>query len=76
MLAEIDGFGQWFQRCGAVQGAVPVLIVVSLILARDPAQMVLVPDEGAVQELAAASPDPAFGDRVQSGASARCTARS
>ncbi len=25
--------------------------------------MVLVPDEGAVQEFAAASPDPAFGDR-------------
>jgi hypothetical protein len=29
--------------------------------------MVLVPDEGAVQELAAASPDPALGDRVHAG---------
>ncbi len=29
--------------------------------------MGLVPDEGAVQELAAASPDPAFGDRVHAG---------
>jgi hypothetical protein len=26
--------------------------------------MVLVPDEGAVQEFAAASSDPAFGDRI------------
>src|ERR1022692_3031705 len=32
-----------------------------------PAQMGLVPDQGAVQELAAASPDPAFGDRVHAG---------
>src|ERR1022692_1886819 len=32
-----------------------------------PAQMGLVPDQGAVQELAAASPDPAFGDRVHPG---------
>jgi len=29
--------------------------------------MVLVPHEGAVQEFAAASPDPAFGDRVHAG---------
>src|ERR1039457_2214909 len=29
--------------------------------------MALVPDEGAVQELAAASPDPAFSDRVHAG---------
>src|ERR1700733_1245856 len=29
--------------------------------------MVLVPDEGAVQKLASASPDPAFGDRVHAG---------
>jgi hypothetical protein len=42
-----------------VQGAVrPVLVVVSLVLAQDPPQMVLVPDQGAVQELAAASSDP------------------
>jgi hypothetical protein len=45
VLLKIDWFGQRFQRRGAVQGAVrPVLIMVSLILAQDPAQMVLVPD--------------------------------
>jgi hypothetical protein len=38
-----------------VQGAVrPVLIVVGLVLAQDLSQVSLVPDEGAVQELAAA----------------------
>lgn len=68
VLLKIDGFGQRFQRRGAVQGAVrPVLIVVSLILTQDPAQMVLVPDESAVQEFAAASSDPAFGDRIHAG---------
>jgi hypothetical protein len=46
----------------------PVLIVVDLVLVQDPPQMVLVPDQGAVQELAPASADPAFGDRVH----ARC----
>jgi hypothetical protein len=35
-----------------------------LVRVQDPPQMSQVPDEGAVQELAAASPDPAFGDRV------------
>ena len=62
---EIDGFGEGFQRCGCVQGAVrPVLIVVDLVRVQDPPQMGLVPDEGAVQELASASADPAFDDRV------------
>jgi hypothetical protein len=42
----------------------PVLIVVGFVLAQDPAQVGLVLDEGAVQEFAAASSDPAFGDRV------------
>jgi hypothetical protein len=41
-----------------------VLIVVGLVLAQDPPQMGLVPDKGAVQDFASASPDPAFGDRV------------
>jgi hypothetical protein len=45
----------------------PVLIVVAFVLAQNPPQMALVPDEGAVQEFAAASPDPAFGDRVHPG---------
>src|ERR1019366_7977729 len=54
------------QRRGAVQGAVrPALIVVHLVVAQDPPQMALIPDKGSVQQLAAASPDPAFGDRVQ-----------
>src|SRR5512135_3194521 len=39
----------------------------SLVLAQDPPQLGLVPDQGAMQELAAASPDPAFGDRVHAG---------
>ena len=42
----------------------PVLIVVGLVLAQGLPQMVLIPDQGAVQEFAAASADPAFGDRV------------
>src|SRR5258708_10315891 len=45
----------------------PVLIVVGRVLAQDPPQMALIPDQVAVQELAAASPDPAFGDRVHAG---------
>jgi hypothetical protein len=43
-----------------------VLIVVGFVLVQDPPQMVLVPDEGAVQEFAAAAADPPFGDRVGS----------
>jgi hypothetical protein len=40
-----------------VQGAVrPVLIVVDLVIAQDPPQVGLVPDEGAVEEFTAASP--------------------
>src|ERR1035441_8524555 len=68
VLTEIDRFGQRLQRRGAVQGAVrPMLVVVDLVVAQDPPQMVLVPDQGAVQELAAASPNPAFGDPVHAG---------
>src|SRR5438552_787731 len=37
------------------------------VVAQDLPQVGLVPDEGAVQELAAASADPAFGDRVHAG---------
>jgi hypothetical protein len=44
-----------------------VLIVVGLVVAQDSQKMGLVPDESAVQELAAASADPAFGDRVHAG---------
>jgi hypothetical protein len=42
----------------------PVLIVVGLVLAQDLPQMVLIPDQGAVEKLASASADPAFGYRV------------
>jgi len=45
----------------------PVLIVVGLVLAQDLPQMVLIPDQGAIQKLAAASADPAFGYRVHAG---------
>src|ERR1017187_4525047 len=59
VLLKIDRFGQRLQRRGAVQGAVrPVLVVVGLVLGQDPPQMVLVPDQGAVRELAAACADP------------------
>ena len=45
VLLQIDRFGQRFQWRGAVQGAVrPVLVVVGLVVAQDPPQMVLVPD--------------------------------
>ena len=65
VLVEIELFGKRFQWRSAVQRPVrPVLIVVSLVFAQDSPQVALVPDEGAVQQLAPASPDPAFGDRV------------
>src|ERR1035441_3647408 len=44
-----------------------MLVVVGLVLAQDLLQMILVPDEGAVQKLAAASANPSFGDRVHAG---------
>ncbi len=45
--------------------------MVGLVLAQDPAQVGLVPDEGSVQELAPVSADPAFGYRVHPGWTAR-----
>jgi hypothetical protein len=65
VLLKIDRFGERFQRGSGVQRPVrPVLIVMGLVLAQDPPQMGLVPDEGAVEKLAPAPPDPAFGYRV------------
>src|ERR1035441_9283327 len=59
VLLQIDRVGQRCQRRGAVQGAVrPMLVVVGLVVAQDPPQMGLGADKGAVQELAAASPNP------------------
>src|SRR3984885_5979828 len=43
----------------------PAMVV--LVLAQDPPQMGLMPDEGSVQEFAAAPADPALGDRVHAG---------
>ena len=65
VLLKIDRFGRRFQRRRAVQETVrPVLVMVILVIVQDLLQMALVPDKGAVQELASASPDPAFGNRV------------
>ena len=59
MLLKIDRFGSRFQRGSGVQRPVgPVLIVMGLVLAQDPPQMVLIPDEGAIEKLAPASADP------------------
>jgi hypothetical protein len=56
VLLKIDRYGPRFQRRGCLQGAVrPVPVVVVLVLAQELPQMGLVPDEGAVQERAAAS---------------------
>jgi hypothetical protein len=53
VLVEIDRLGQRFQRRGCVWRAVrAVLIMVGFVLAQNPPQMGLVPDESAVQELA------------------------
>ena len=57
VLLKIDRFGRRFQRRRAVQETVrPVLVMVILVIAQDLLQMALVPDKGAVQELAWASP--------------------
>jgi hypothetical protein len=77
VLGEIDRLGQWLQRRCCVQGAVrPVLIVMSLVLAQDLPQMGLVPDQGAIQELAPASTEPSVRRSRSCGASGRCPARS
>jgi len=61
VLLKIDRFRQRSQRRRVVQETVrPVLVMVILVIAQDLLQMALVPDKGAVQELASASPDPAF----------------
>jgi hypothetical protein len=53
-----SGAAEWSERWR------PVLIMVGLVLAQGLPQMVLIPDQGAVQEFAAASADPAFGYRI------------
>jgi hypothetical protein len=51
----------------ARQAVWPVLIVLGFVVAQYPQKVGLIPDEGAVQEFAAASTDPAFGDRAYAG---------
>jgi hypothetical protein len=51
----------------SVQQCTGATRLVGLVLAQDPQQMALIPDQGAVLEFAAASADPAFGDRVHAG---------
>ena len=52
-----SGAAEFRERCGRCR-------LVGLVRAQDPPEMALIPDQGAVQELAPASADPAFGDRV------------
>uniref|UniRef100_A0AAU2VFD8 DDE Tnp4 domain-containing protein n=1 Tax=Streptomyces sp. NBC_00003 TaxID=2903608 RepID=A0AAU2VFD8_9ACTN len=54
-----DGFGECAQRRGCLQGTVgAVLVVELLVLAQDMPQVVPVPDQGAVEELAAEAEQP------------------
>jgi hypothetical protein len=63
-----DRCGQGVQRAGACDALVgPVGVVVLLELAQGVEQMVLVPDQRAVQELASAGLYPAFHERVHAG---------
>ena len=69
---EVVQFGgatrQWAERRSLAQGAMwPVRVVEVLVLAQDRHQVALVPDQGPVQQLTAATADPAFHDRVHSG---------
>ncbi len=67
LVQVTDAIGQRAQRRGLVQGAVrPVRVVKVLLLAQDGHQVALVPDQGPVQQLTPAAPDPAFHDRVHS----------
>jgi hypothetical protein len=56
-----SGAAEFRERCGRCW------VMAGFVLAQDPAQVGLVPDEGSVQELAPASADPAFGGRVHPG---------
>ena len=65
MVQVGDAVGQRTERRGLAEGAVgPVGVVEILVLAQGGYQVPLIPDQGPVQQLAAASADPAFGDGV------------
>jgi hypothetical protein len=51
----------------SVQQCTGATRLVDFVLAQDLPQMAWIPDQGAVQEFAPASPDPAFGSRVHPG---------
>jgi hypothetical protein len=60
-----DCIGQRAERRGLVQGAVrPVGVVEVLVLAQHGYQVVLVPDQRPVQQLASAAADPPLDDRI------------
>jgi hypothetical protein len=67
--SRLTGSGSGFNGAAALGTVRPVPIVVGLVLAENPPQMGMVPDEGSVQEFASAPSDPAFGDRNHSGRS-------
>jgi hypothetical protein len=61
---------RFLKGCRLLEGSVrPVLVVVSLVLAKDPERMSLVPDHCLVEQFASAAADPAFDDRVRAGRS-------
>ena len=67
LIQVSDAAGQRAQRRGIVQGpGRPVAVVEVLVFAQHSHQVPLVPDQGAVQHLAAAASDPAFHDRIHS----------
>jgi hypothetical protein len=68
VMLKIDRFGPRFQRRRRVHGSVRLGAGLGAsVIAQDLLQMALVPDKGAVRELAPTSPDPVFGNRVHAG---------
>ena len=50
----------------------PARVVVIDVVDDEPLELVAVPDDGAVEELASKGADPAFGERVRHGSAHRC----
>jgi hypothetical protein len=60
-----DTIWQRAQRRGLVQGAMrPMGVAAVLVLAQDPHQVTLVPDQGSARQFTPTVADPAFHDRV------------
>jgi hypothetical protein len=67
-FGSVIGSGQRCERPGVGDALVwPVRVEESLVFAHGVQEMALVPDEGAVEEFAAAGPHPLFHDRVHPG---------